>query len=104
MSRTAGSVPMSPEAELVKVVYTPLELSAACISLGVVEGWDQLWRDGQGHENAEREMREYTATLGGNVLLSLYSRGGAFGVRSRGQITRASLSVSLKWWRCCSKR
>jgi hypothetical protein len=84
----AGCVTMSSQAELVQVVYNPLELNPACTSLGVVEGWDQLWRDGQGHENAEREMRELVATLGGNVLLSLYSRGGAFGVRSRGQAYR----------------
>ena len=81
-----GCVTMSPQAELVQVVYNPLEINPACASLGVVVGEDGFWRDGQGFENAERLMREATASLGGNVLLPLSQRGSSLtGVSSRGQ-------------------
>jgi hypothetical protein len=84
-----GCVTMSPQAELVQVVYNPLELNPSCTSLGVVEGWDGFWRNGPGYENVERAMREYTAMLGGNVLLPLYARGSSLsGVTSRGQAYR----------------
>jgi hypothetical protein len=87
----SGCVTMSPQAESVKVVYNPLELTAACTSLGEVKSWSGWggFAAGAGYENAERGLREDTASLGGNTLLALYSRGGDLaGVSSRGQAYR----------------
>jgi hypothetical protein len=85
----SGCVTLTPEAERVQVVYNPLEINPACTSLGVVEAQDIFWRNGPGFENVEREMRDSTASLGGNVLLPLYARGSSLtGVTSRGQAYR----------------
>jgi Domain of unknown function (DUF4156) len=87
----SGCVTMSPQAESVRVVYNPLELTAACTSLGEVKSWSGWggFAAGAGYENAERGLREDTASLGGNTLLALYSRGGDLaGVSSRGQAYR----------------
>jgi len=55
----------------------------------VVEGYDGFFSSGQGYVNVEREMREYTAKVGGNVLLPLYARSNSFsGITSRGQAYR----------------
>jgi Domain of unknown function (DUF4156) len=87
----SGCVMMSPQAESIRVIYNPLELTAACTSLGEVKSWSGWggFAAGAGYENAERGLREDTASLGGNTLLALYSRGGDLaGVSSRGQAYR----------------
>lgn len=88
----SGCATLSPQAELVHVVYNPLEINAQCVSLGVVDAHDPMFYRGPiAQENVERSMRESTAQLGGNVLLPVYAREGLFfgpGMKSRGQAYR----------------
>ena len=71
----------------------PLEALAPVVSKGLENQIAAELKEKQtprlaGHEDAERSMREAAAQRGGNVLLSLYSRGGIDGVSSRGNAYR----------------